>query len=444
MVRARSLFFVSTLILFVTVGCARKVEPPAPPALAMVHAVWPGDPLSGRSATTQPAISTVLAADVQWFALEQVPHDGLMPMDIQARLTTAPLLGVGVLPSGKILGPARFGKDREAADFIAGLQQNRYGRTAKISESTGLVAPGVTRTFTAADPRPGSRGSVSLGISPTTKPANTAMLAVTMIGKVVLAESADPQSPPPAEWGQETALLTDIPCQPGATYVLAAPFDWGQKPWTALAVTVTLRDPPDRDAAAKQIAAELAVPVAGGPVAGKPRDFANALAAVAEAKSPRAPLMNLTAVTGSTIAHDMILSADDYVVRRFANHLRITAPSDVEAMQFYFDRIALQWMCDMAQKNALAPELASVLALHTGELSRRPDAVLDILKNVQTSAALQERIIAENFIALEDSAPAARVRAYDWLAARGKAPAGFDPLADGKSRRAAIEKALNP
>ena len=47
----------------------------------------------------------------------------------------------------------------------------------------------------------------------------------------------------------------------------------------------------------------------------------------------------------------------------------------------------------------------------------------------------------ENLIALEDSAPAARVRAYDYLAARGKALPGYDPLAPAKARRAALEKA---
>jgi len=35
---------------------------------------------------------------------------------------------------------------------------------------------------------------------------------------------------------------------------------------------------------------------------------------------------------------------------------------------------------------------------------------------------------------------ASRVRALDWLAARGLAPAGYDPLGDPAQRRAALEK----
>ena len=51
------------------------------------------------------------------------------------------------------------------------------------------------------------------------------------------------------------------------------------------------------------------------------------------------------------------------------------------------------------------------------------------------------RVIAENRILLEDNHPAARVRAYDWLAARGEAPDGYDPLGDEPSREAALERA---
>jgi hypothetical protein len=35
------------------------------------------------------------------------------------------------------------------------------------------------------------------------------------------------------------------------------------------------------------------------------------------------------------------------------------------------------------------------------------------------------------------------VRAYDWLAARGAAPEGFDPLAPLPERRAALDRSRN-
>jgi len=54
---------------------------------------------------------------------------------------------------------------------------------------------------------------------------------------------------------------------------------------------------------------------------------------------------------------------------------------------------------------------------------------------------LDARVIAENLIYLEDASPASRVRAYDWLQSRGRAPAGFDPLGTPRERRDALEKA---
>ena len=47
-------------------------------------------------------------------------------------------------------------------------------------------------------------------------------------------------------------------------------------------------------------------------------------------------------------------------------------------------------------------------------------------------------MIVENRIYLEDNSPASRVRAYDWLKARGAAPKGFDPLANPRDRREAL------
>ena len=66
----------------------------------------------------------------------------------------------------------------------------------------------------------------------------------------------------------------------------------------------------------------------------------------------------------------------------------------------------------------------------------------EVLKGAGSAADLRTRLLAENFIQLEDSSPAARVRACDWLAARGIAPAGYDPLGPPKARREALERAL--
>jgi len=70
--------------------------------------------------------------------------------------------------------------------------------------------------------------------------------------------------------------------------------------------------------------------------------------------------------------------------------------------------------------------------------SSRIRALGDALGSSASLASLRARILEENRIALEGSSPAARVRAHDWLAEQGLAVPGYDPLADGPARRAAL------
>jgi hypothetical protein len=142
----------------------------------------------------------------------------------------------------------------------------------------------------------------------------------------------------------------------------------------------------------------------------------------------------------------MVMVADDGLLKELATETRefasIDAVPPTADLQWFFDRTALRMMCEAAGQEKLSPELQSVLAIHAGDVARRPDSILELVKQAGGSEALAQRLVAENLIALEDSSAAARVRAFDWLNVRGKAPAGFDPLADAKSRRAAIDRAV--
>ena len=80
--------------------------------------------------------------------------------------------------------------------------------------------------------------------------------------------------------------------------------------------------------------------------------------------------------------------------------------------------------------------LQAVLTDFAGEAGRHTGAMEDISRKLSGRADLESRMIAENRIYLEDSSPASRVRAFDWLQMRGQAPANFDPLA--KRRIAAL------
>ncbi len=91
-----------------------------------------------------------------------------------------------------------------------------------------------------------------------------------------------------------------------------------------------------------------------------------------------------------------------------------------------------------AQRSLMQSEAAMGLLLrHAGEAARVEGLLAELLESCSSSAELQARLLEENLYALEDSSPAARVRAYDWLALRGGQPPGYDPLAGREARRAA-------
>ena len=83
--------------------------------------------------------------------------------------------------------------------------------------------------------------------------------------------------------------------------------------------------------------------------------------------------------------------------------------------------------------------LDGLILRHAGEAGRFPRLLEGLLTISVDTADYDLRLVAENRLFLEDSSPAARVRAYDWLKARGYAPANFDPLGTKGARRAALE-----
>src|SRR5690606_39767088 len=89
----------------------------------------------------------------------------------------------------------------------------------------------------------------------------------------------------------------------------------------------------------------------------------------------------------------------------------------------------------------LPPEMRTLLVLHAGEAGRRAASLEEALSAARSLEDLRSHLAAENAIYLEDNDPAARVRAFEWLSARGLAPSGYDPLAPAESRSAALEAA---
>jgi hypothetical protein len=96
----------------------------------------------------------------------------------------------------------------------------------------------------------------------------------------------------------------------------------------------------------------------------------------------------------------------------------------------------------MSENETLTPALSTYLLRHAGQLGRQQSTLLEQLAKAHDLQDLEWRLVRENRISLEDMSPAARSRAYSWLERRGRAPAGYDPLASMQERRAALQAAL--
>jgi hypothetical protein len=160
----------------------------------------------------------------------------------------------------------------------------------------------------------------------------------------------------------------------------------------------------------------------------------------------RAALLYLADRTDSPAAADVALVADGSTLAALSQAIAQAATKTDPALAaadpgWLVDRTTLALLSERLSTEALSPELTASLVRRAGDLARRPDGLAELLKAATNTKDLENRIEAENLIALEDSSPTARVRAYDYLASRGKAPAGYDPLSPAKARRAALEKA---
>ena len=153
--------------------------------------------------------------------------------------------------------------------------------------------------------------------------------------------------------------------------------------------------------------------------------------------------------TGASLCEDLAMEADDAVLAQLVNDIQSKVsktPEPDPSVGWLLDHTALQLLAKLSDDAAngtgkIPSELTAVLTTHTGEVGRHSSSLDEVLRGLSTRQELDNRLLAENTIFLEDSNPASRVRAYDWLNARHQAPAGYDPLGPAKARRDALERA---
>jgi hypothetical protein len=138
----------------------------------------------------------------------------------------------------------------------------------------------------------------------------------------------------------------------------------------------------------------------------------------------------------ATSAPDALVAA---VASRALGDLRGLRGLRGAELGFALERAATLELARQADEDPEAdPAVHALLLRATGGLALRPSALVAAAEAAGDARAWAAALREENRALLEDGDPATRARAAGWLAARGELPAGYDPLAPGRARRAAL------
>jgi hypothetical protein len=433
---------------------------------------------------------------VRFLALEEPLGDAAPGATIgsEARLLADYVEESPLQPIPRITAGSRVASGNEAARVRATISSGDLGRSAEAARLAGGLPAGVTAVFelaaaTAAGEdagQPGRRVGVHLhrsapaaaGGGPGTAAGEEIRVAVVVEGPAPARPAATPSGksaeeptgaasalgdePSAGEGARELVLLDPLVGEEGSFLVrVPSPFA-GERPESIVAAVEI--HPPRRldlisllkeDAALARAFTELAMhgtsPAPPPPRAGPAPlpGLASALAALGSPLSQRLGIIVLARETGARLAEDLALAAGEKLVAALAASVRRdladspVAP-DRARTGFVLESRSITTLLEAMSKQKLEPGLQTVLLVHAGQAGAQAASLEDALRGSDGLEALRERIVEENLLALEDTSPAARVRAFDWLASRGRAPEGYDPFGSPRERRAALEKALQP
>jgi len=461
---------------FIT-GCASrpKPEPPLPVPTTLFRAdYFLGSPLSGSTAAAVPIATPTDSLDVQvrFVALENIPSTAYTPVGSRAVFLSSTGGGNAVLPAGELTRSASIADLKSPEKLASDLVAGHSGRTALMKQFMAALPSGVTATFAAIDPVPmldlvtGKPASRSVRVM-AWRPANTAA------APQIALEVSDLRSLENKKLEMRTELaLFDLPKAEQTTTALIVPFQFSTTTGTTAgttagkaaskAIAVLIQISPGNGGAShiaattdclKQLAA--ARPTTMPMLATGEADSISAVIAAVQSLTPvsgrRASLAFLSDQTGAMICEDLAMEADDAVLAQLVQNIQAKVaaraiPQLDPKVGWLLDQTALELLTKLFNDDSngisrMPAELKALLTTHTGEAGRHSSTLEDVLRGLSTREELDNRLLAQNLIFLEDSSPASRVRAFDWLNARHHAPAGYDPLGPSKARREALERA---
>ena len=471
---------VAAIVMLFAGGCAHP--PPTPPFLAPAahldvkyHSASPTS-VAVPATDAQEDPTSALAVHLRLVAIENPPGLTGDPVETHARLILQTRSGLPVLPVARLTKSVTYFPPDRAPAFAAALGKGTLGRTAVIADLHDALPRGISVEFevkdatASQDPLLGQPVFRRIGITlrradrepEIAKGNEQAELALTIAdfgpdrpaSSSAESDSHSNPTPPPTVFQKETVLLEPVSAGAPREVALAIPFQFTGHPGWGVAAVLEMGPGTDNPAFQSVLDHAYAEARASSSIAGAPATLPSEeeptlRAAIDELSQPEKQLQALVFLSDQTDARlcmEFTLAADPALRSRLSAKIAKEAastPMNAAAVGWMLDRQTLTFLAEVSAGGKLPPELVSLLTLYTGEAGRHDASLEEVCRGLKSRADLQSRLIAENQIFLEDSSPASRVRAFDWLNARGHAPPSYDPLGPARQRREALDNAMN-
>lgn len=480
----------AVVVLFAACRLGSEAPSSSPPGSALQYGV--SYFRDSSSLGSQPAdgnalrIEDSLSIDVTLIAVNPWRENVLEPVASQARMITALPAGTPVAAVPRLMRCARVGVVRNETQFREQMAAGQSLVPVPVEKLHGVLPHGIIASFRIAA-RPASDSGairaleiqVHRGLRPEPErqdpPATGVVLGISLVTTGSLKTEALPDEDDVAASGKErepstpagAAMLTTetivltpqaLQDQDRLAVVLPSPFD--VEGIAAFAALIEVR-PPAREGTAEAVTHAvllkqcqddvLAAAGESGREAGRQLDagrrgIEDAVRLLQSPTRKQRALLHLARETGAPLIEDMTLSATDVVVDHLAhaitNECASGLPTQTDVLGWRLEKAAFQLLVKLLSADQTSPGLEAIAIRHTGEVGRHPSVLQEMVSEATSVEDLRQRLLLENFIYLEDISPAARTRAFEWLAVRSRAPEGYDPLASLKERRSVLNRVL--
>lgn len=458
-------------------ACASSPPGIQPPELIAITSHYAGDPIGGLlgpETTLELEFNSddVVEVHAQLYVLSRMPIDGMEPLSEDIRFIIGGQGSDPLAPSSLVAPGARIATGAAATALAADIRGRGPESAVESFSLHGLVVPSVTTVMAAVYAQPiellGYRPSerrISVHVWREDLDADSLAVALVVSDIVQVVEEGDVGAGDEGDLvvrvvPRRERLILDRPLAiDGSPLLVAVPARFDPDGKIANIVILEARSVGSRTESSDTLAEELEalrVEVCDAALAGAGRHQQleveerlrqrrlKAIDALSDSRTRRAAIVELGGGSLAPLVTELALMGGDEILDRLSGRLIAdtaelqSLAGDPDVLAWRLEREAILLFTQASLDDDLPAEYEALLLRYTGEAGRYPGTIEDALTDAKSLDEFYSRIFQENYIALEDSRPSGRIRAFDWLAANGIAIPDFDPLGSSRDRRAAL------